>query len=165
MKYRKQYREKHKPMARSRIHPYKSTLEYKVATEYLEGYLYEPKGSEVTYTVPHIYNPDFIHPKQPDVLIEVKGYFIKGHSDCQKYISVARDNPEKELVFIFSDPSKRAYGQCRVRKDGSFMSLAEWCMKANLLYFSMDQIPRDLLKGRMSVQDLRDYKKELYGRV
>lgn len=151
-------------MSRKKINPFKSTLEHKIATRVLTEYLYEPKGSGIEYTVPHVYNPDFIHPQQPDIIIEVKGYFIKGHSDCQKYIAVARDNPDKELVFIFSDPDKKAYGQCRERKDGTFMTLAEWSRKNNFLYFHADKVPRDLCKGRWNIDQVREYKNKFYGR-
>lgn len=161
MRYKKQYREKRVAPTRSRIYPYKSTLEYKLATEYLEGWEYEPSSAKVNYSVPHVYNPDFIHPKQPDILLEIKGYLIKGSSDCQKYLSIIRDNPDKELVFIFSDPTKRAYPQCSVRKDGSVMSLAEWCQKNDILYFQMDEIPRDFIKGRWTVEDCRKYKQTM----
>lgn len=163
MKYKKQYREKRAPVRHSKIHPYKSTLEYKVAKEALQEYEYEPKGSDVTYTIPHTYNPDFVHPKQPDLLMEIKGWFIKGHSDCQKYLSIIRDNPDKELIFIFSDPDKKCYAQCKTRKDGSIMTLAEWCRKNLILYFKVEDIPRDLAKGRWNLQDARDYKRVLYG--
>ena len=162
MRYKKQYREKRKPKSTSKIHPYKSTLEYKVATEYLPEYDYEPEGCKVSYTIPHEYCPDMVHKKSPDILIEIKGYLIKGYSDIQKYLSIIRDNPDKELIFIFSDPDKRAYPQCRQRKDGTVMSLAEWCRRNDILYFPMDSIPRDLQKGRWSVEDARDYKRKLY---
>ena len=152
-------KEKHRP----KIYPYKSTLEYKVAKEYLTNYLYEPKESIVTYQVPHEYNPDFVHPNQPDILIECKGFFIKGFSDAQKYLAVIRDNPDKELVFVFSDPNKKAYAQCRSRKDGSFMTLAEWCEKNYIIYFTPETLPRDLIKGRWNLDDLRRYKDKFFG--
>lgn len=165
MRYkRKQYREKRKPQQKSKDYPYKSSLELKVAKEYLEGYEYEPKGSHVHYTVPHIYNPDFVHPKQPDILLEIKGYFIKGSSDCAKYLSIIRDNPDKELIFIFSDPNKKAYSGCRPRRDGTTLSLGEWCRKHNVLYFAVDDMPRDLIKGRWSVADAREYKEINYSK-
>lgn len=154
--------EYHKGWKKEKMSPYKSTLEHKIATEFLSEYLYEPKGCEVGYIVPHKYIPDFIHPNQPEVLIECKGWFIKGSADCQKYISIARDNPDKELVFIFSDPLKRAYSQCRTRKDGTYMTLAEWCIKNNFMYYKADKIPRDLAKGRWSVEDIRRIKQSFY---
>ena len=142
---------------------YKSTLEAKVAKECLQECLYEPVGSRIKYTVPHEYRPDFIHPNQPDILLEVKGYMIKGSVDCLKYVSIARDNPDKELIFIFSDPNKRAYPGVRMRKDGTYLSLGEWAQKNLLLYFSTDSIPEEIRRGEWSLEDVRRYKAEVYG--
>lgn len=144
---------------------YKSTLENKVAKDYLQSCIYEPKGSQVSYTVPHVYNPDFVHPNQPDILLEVKGYMIKGSADCQKYLAIIRDNPDKELVFIFSDPSKRAYAGCRIRKDGSYLSLGEWCFKNKILFFKVEEIPSAISNGEWSLEDVREYKRGLYETV
>lgn len=152
-----------KKRRRSYEDKFKSGLERKLAVTVFSEMDYEPKGSGVPYTVDHVYNPDFIHPKQPDILAECKGYFIKGSSDCQKYLSIIRDNPDKELVFIFSDPSKKCYSGCQPRKDGSYLSLGEWCRSHNILYFTIDQIPRDFIKGRWTVDDCRKYKETLQG--
>ena len=130
----------------------------------LKDFLYEPKESVVSYTVLHNYVPDFVHPKQPNVLYEIKGYFIKGFGDIQKYLAVIRDNPDKELVFIFSDPNKRAYAQCRQRKDGTYMTLSEWCAKQDVLYLTPDTIPKPILKGEWGVEEIREYKNRFYGR-
>lgn len=142
--------------------PYKSTLEQAVARGCLQNYLYEPTSAKVNYTVPHVYNPDFVHPLQPDILIEVKGYFIKGSSDCQKYLSIIRDNPDKELVFLFSDASKKAYAGCRLRKDGSYLSLGEWCFKNRILYYTPDTFPEQLMNGEVSLEELRAWKEAAY---
>jgi len=144
---------------------YKSTLETKVARDYLQNCLYEPKESRVKYTVPHEYRPDFVHPNQLDILLEVKGYLIKGSADAQKYLAIIRDNPDKELVFIFSDPNKRAYPGCKMRKDGTYLSLGEWCFKHKILYFKVEDIPTELRNGEWSIEDVRRYKAEVYGLV
>ena len=148
-------------MKRKNIAPYKSTLEYKLA-KLIPQCEYEPKGSKVPYSIHHEYVPDFIHPNQPDVLLEAKGYFINGYKDCQKYLAVQECNPNKELIFIFSDPFKRAYPQCRVRKDGSVLSLAEWCVGNNFLYFKVEKIPTEIINGMWNVDAVRDYKRRLY---
>ena len=147
---------------KTKIHPYKSTLEYKLAKE-LSGYTYEPPEIKVAYSVHHSYVPDFVHPDSTDILLEAKGYFIKGHSDCQKYLAVVRDNPDKELIFIFSDPNKKAYPQCRVRKDGTFLTLGDWCRQNNILCFKVGEIPEDLIRGAWGVEDARRFKEGLYG--
>lgn len=140
---------------------FKSSLERKVS-KILKTYDYEPKDSSVSYQIPHKYYPDFVHSNNPAILIEVKGYFINGSSDSQKYLSVIRDNPDKELVFIFSDPSKKAYPQCRKRKDGTYLSLGEWCYKNNVLYFTPESLPIELIEGTLSLEELRSLKRALY---
>lgn len=148
---------------KNKNYPYKSSLELKAARSCLSDYDYEPSASKVAYQVAHVYNPDFVHRNCPDVLIEVKGIFIKGSSEAQKYISVIRDNPDKELVFVFSDPNKRAYAQCRQRKDGTYLTLGEWCKNHCILYFHIDDVPEAFSKGLLTVSDVREYKKGVYG--
>jgi len=140
--------------------PYKSSLELKAARGVLAGFMYEPTSAKIQYQVPHVYNPDFVHPLQPDIIIEVKGYFIKGSSDCQKYLSIVRDNPTKELVFFFSDPNKKAYPGCRVRKDGTTLSLGEWCWKNDILFFTEDDFPEEIRTGQWNVEQVRRFKHE-----
>lgn len=140
---------------------FKSSLERKVS-KILKNYIYEPTDSAVSYSIPHKYYPDFVHPTNPAILIEVKGYFINGSGDAQKYLSVIRDNPDKELVFIFSDLTKKAYPQCRKRKDGSYLSLGEWCHKNNILCFTPESLPTNLLNGTMTLEELRELKRTIY---
>lgn len=142
---------------------FKSTLERSLSSSCLQNYIYEPPGSGVQYSVPHTYHPDFIHPNHPDILIEVKGYMVKGFSDCSKYIAVAKDNPDKELVFLFSDPGKKAYPGCRKRADGTYMSLGEWCYRNKLLYFSPHDFPSGLFDGSWGLKELREHKRSIYG--
>ena len=140
---------------------FKSSLERKLS-KILKNYTYEPTDSAVSYSIPHKYYPDFVSLSNPCILIEVKGYFINGSADAQKYLSVIRDNPDKELIFIFSDPSKKAYPQCRKRKDGSYLSLGEWCYKNNVLYFTPESLPTELIEGTLSLEELRSLKRTLY---
>ena len=147
---------------KAKDNPYKSSLEMAVARDCLSEYLYEPKDSKVEYTVYHTYNPDFVHLHQPNILIEVKGYFIKGSSDCQKYLSIIRDNPDKELVFLFSDPSKRGYPGCRIRKDGTYLSLGEWAYKNRILHFTIENFPEELRRGEITIEELREMKRRMY---
>lgn len=143
------------------LEPYKSTLEKQVAST-LVDFLYEPKENILSYTVEHKYTPDFVHPDRKDILIEVKGYFIKGAEDQRKYLSVIRSNPQIELVFIFSNPLKRCHSGCRNRKDGTFMSLKEWCIKNNILFFTHKTVPKEILEGKWDINQVRKYKEKLY---
>lgn len=140
---------------------YRSSLEAKLANSELIEFDYEPRNSQVAYTVPHNYFPDFIHPDQPNVIVEAKGYFRGGSADTKKYLAVIKDNPDKELVFIFPDPNKKAYPQCRMRSDGTYLSMGDWCTMHNILYFKVGNLPIGFIKGRMSVETLRSYKKSL----
>lgn len=142
---------------------FKSTLERDLASSCLAQYTYEPPRSGLQYSVPHTYHPDFIHPNSPDILIEVKGWFIKGAADAQKYIAIARDNPNKEIVFLFSNPNKKAYSGCRPRSDGTYMSLGEWCHKNRFLFWTQDTFPDELYRGLWSLEDIRAYKRSVYG--
>ena len=147
---------------KTKIHPYKSTLEYKLAKE-LSGYTYEPPEIKVPYSIHRHYVPDFVNLSRPEILLEVKAYMIRGQADCQKYIAIARDNPDKELVFIFSDPSRVAYSGCKRRKDGTFLTLGEWARKNDILFFHIEDIPKEIISGEWGLDKVREYKKELYG--
>jgi hypothetical protein len=138
--------------------PFKSGLEKALSTAALKEYGYEPPGTRIAYQVEHMYYPDFIHPKQPDVLVEVKGYMRHGSADCKKYVAIAKTNPDKEIVFIFSNPEAKAYAQCRRRRDGTFLTLGEWAKKNGFLFFSPDKIPKSLAEGKLTVEDIRAMK-------
>lgn len=137
--------------------PYRSGLEKRLATGPLVQFDYEPKSAVVEYSVPHKYNPDFVHKDCPNVILEVKGYF-KTSTEASKYVSVARDNPDKELIFILSDPYKKAYPTCAERKDGSYQTLAEWCKRHKFLYYKADDIPKEIKLGRMTEHWIRNEK-------
>ncbi len=144
------------------LYPYKSRLEKSLHAAALKEYDFEPKSGKIAYEVAHVYNPDFIHPAQPNILLESKGYFQHGSADCKKYVSIAKCNPHIELIFVFSRPQAKAYAQCRRRKDGTFMSLAEWAKKNNFLYYDTTNVPKELAKGQWSVEDVRKLKEKKY---
>ena len=156
-----QWQRKRKGKGRRKVKsfvPYRSGLEKRVAV-LLHTYHYEPKSGKVEYMVPHRYTPDFVHPDNPDILIEVKGYF-RTSSESRKYICVKRDNPHKELIFLFQDPYKRATPNCRPRKDGSVMTLAEWANKYGFLFYSVLDIPAELARGDIDMAWIRKQKEE-----
>jgi hypothetical protein len=142
-------RTKSKPKS---FHPYRSGLEKRIASVLLNAYEYEPKEDKVEYTVPHKYLPDFVCKSDRNILIEVKGYFRYGSQEMSKYVAIKKDNPEKELVFIFSDPTKKAHSGCRVRKDGTLMTMAEWATKQGFLFYGSKEIPRVLAEGKASIE-------------
>lgn len=85
--------------------------------------LYEPKLYKLRYTVPHVYQVDFIDPTEPNIYYEAKGYFRNG--EARKYIMIQQQNPDIELVFLFQNPFTKMPGAKR-RKDGTFLTMAEW---------------------------------------
>ena len=142
-----------------RFAPYKSTLEKRIATKLSTEYVYEPKDTSVDYTISHKYKPDFVHPKYPDVLIEVKGYF-RTSAEAAKYIAVKKDNPKLEIIFIFNNSFKKAHPNCRTRVDGSIMTLREWCHKNNFLYYDEKEIPDAILEGKVTKKWILSQRRE-----
>ena len=118
--------------------PYKSGLERRLA-DILQLCYYEKV--KVKYTVPHTYNPDFGFPDKPWLLIEAKGRFINGSAEAKKYVEVAKQHRELEIVFILENPNTKAYPQCKPRKDGSIMTIGEWCAKNKFCFYHEKKIP------------------------
>jgi hypothetical protein len=138
--------------------PFRSALEKRIANKIDRDYNYEPKESKVEYTVPHKYTPDFVHPNYPKVYLEVKGYF-RTSAEAGKYVSIKRDNPDIEIVFIFNNPFKKAHPNCRPRKDGSLLTLDEWCTKHEFLYYSEKELPLEILKGSVTKRWIKKERK------
>jgi len=127
--------------------PFRSAFEKRVSKKLDDTYVYEPKGITMHYTIAHRYNPDFVHPSCPEILLEVKGYF-RDASEARKYVSVKKDNPGIELIFIFNNPDKKAHPNCRPRNDGTVMTLHEWCMKEGFLYYHERELPAEIIDGK-----------------
>jgi len=94
--------------------------------------IYEP--NKIPYVVHRNYIPDFVGPNTEgdEIIIEAKGFFRVG--DIQKYKAI-RDSlaTNQELVFILYTPGKL------VRKGGR-MSMAQWCDKENIQWFTVEDI-------------------------
>ena len=128
--------------------PFRSGLEKRVSQQ-IEGYDYEPKGSQVAYSMPHKYTPDFIPQSNPRVILEVKGYF-RTSAEAAKYVAVKRDNPSRELIFLFSNPIKKAHPGCKRRVDGTVMTLANWCERHGFLYYHEKTMPKAITSGNVT---------------
>lgn len=140
------------------IYPFKSMLEKRLAAV-LKLCRYEFR--KVKYVVPHTYNPDFDFPDKPWCLIEAKGRFINGTAEAKKYIEVAKQHKDLEVVFIFERAMTKAYTACKKRKDGSVMTLGEWACKNGFVFFDERDIPLWFIEGEFDRQDLQDYKAQL----
>jgi len=137
------------PRKKKAYHPYRSALEKRIATKLDQTYAYESKDGKVHYVIPHVYNPDFVHPDAPDVLLEVKGYF-RDSKEAKKYVHIKKDNPDKELIFIFYNVDKKCHGNCRPRKDGSVLTIREWLEKHQFLYYLEREMPNELITGDLT---------------
>lgn len=108
------------------------------------GFEFEP--ASLPYTMNRKYIPDFV---KEDTLIECKGFFRAG--DTLKYKSIRESYPDKELVFILSDPYKK------VRK-GSKLSMGAWCYKEGFAFFRVNEC-KDLKEYlSLSEEDKQEYK-------
>lgn len=113
---------------KSKNSTFRSTFEEDVS-KILKGFDYEP--FTVPYTISRSYRPDFVH-SASNTLVECKGYFRDG--DTKKYTSIRDSLPEgQELVFVLMAPNKK------IRK-GAKMSMAQWCDKENILWYTIDTL-------------------------
>jgi hypothetical protein len=155
---KRKYPKKVKKGHEDSIYPFKSMLEKRLASV-LFYCRYESR--KLKYSIPHTYNPDFDFPDKDWCIIEAKGRFINGTSEAKKYIEVAKQHKEIELVFIFERALTKAYTSCKKRRDGSVMTLGEWACKNNFLFFDEKSVPQWFAEGDFNRQDLIDAKKKL----
>lgn len=118
--------------------PYHSQFEKDLHTTILRQLEYEPIGIE--YTVTKKYTPDFV-PKGREFVIEAKGYF-RNSEEARKYVEVKKSNPKLKIVFIMPNPNKKVYPGAKKRKDGAFMTMADWCDRYGFEYYTPDNVPR-----------------------
>tara|TARA_R110000824_G_scaffold145307_1_gene313565 strand:+ start:64 stop:498 length:435 start_codon:yes stop_codon:yes gene_type:complete len=90
-----------------------------------EGYTFEPE--RMPYIISRKYVPDFV---KGDIVIECKGFFRAG--DTLKYKSIRDCYPNKEFIFVLSNPEKK------VRK-GSKLNMGQWCFKEGFAFFTVKQ--------------------------
>ncbi len=117
-----------------------SAFEDELKAGALKDYEYHPK--RIPYVEYSNYYPDWvIHEDKGNLIyIEAKGV-LRESSECKKYKAI-RDglSKDEELVFIFQYPhKKRAYDK-RPRKDGTYLSHAEWAKKEGFRWFTKDTI-------------------------
>lgn len=135
--------------------PYKNRFESEVAA-LIPGWVYEDKKAKVDYVIHKTYNPDFTCEEHPWLLIETKGIFLGGAQEAQKYTSFKKCHPEKVIFFIFENPNLKAYGQCRKRADGSFLTMAEWASTNGFPFCHCTKIPWYLAGKYVDDKLLRD---------
>ncbi|MBK5417709.1 hypothetical protein [Pseudomonas sp. TH31] len=107
--------------------PFRSWLEVMVS---LFGGLndceYEPRKYKMKYVTEHTYQPDWVDSLNDRLVWEGKGV-IPSLQDANKYRCVARQNGV-HFIFIFQCKNINC-PWARPRKDGTRMTLEEWCKK------------------------------------
>lgn len=145
--------------------PYKSELERRLA-DVLKKCWYEKV--KVKYSIPCTYNPDFGFSDKPWLLIEAKGRFINGSAEARKYVEVAKQHKELEIVFIFEKPHTKAYTGLRKRKDGTVMTLGEWAAKNGFMFFGEKEVPNWFAEGKFDrdriIEEKRRVREQWLGR-
>lgn len=119
---------------------YDSKLEQDLHDGVLAGYNHHP--DKLNYTVSHTYEPDFVHPDKPGIVIEVKGRF-RDSSEAAKYVWIQKCNPDIEIVFIFQKPTT-AMPFAKVRKDGTKRQHWEWAEKNGFRWYSPESFAESL---------------------
>lgn len=92
---------------------------------------YEPKHYKLSYVTEHTYQPDWVDSLNDRIIWEGKGV-IPDLTDAKKYRCVAKQNGV-HFIFIFQC-GKIHCPWARPRKDGSRMTLEEWCHKEGFDY-------------------------------
>lgn len=113
---------------RRKLGNFRSEFEQSV-NERLKGQ-FEYETEKVSYYIPRVYTPDFVHPS--GVLVECKGFFREG--DTQKYKAIKDCLPcFNELVFVLMKPDQK------VRKNTK-LTMAQWCDKHGIKWYTIDTL-------------------------
>jgi len=122
---------------------YDSKLEFELHNGPLKGYNHHP--DKLTYKIEHVYEPDFVDPEEPHILIEVKGR-CRDRAELMKYVHIQKCNPDYEIIFILE---KRGVPVpfAKKRKDGTKQTHEEFLTKHGFRYFYPDTIPESWKKS------------------
>lgn len=118
---------------------YRSPLEERIHKQ-IPSFEYE--STKMEYIINRNYVPDFVNTKRK-ILIEAKGFFRQG--DDKKYASIKRCYPDWRMIFVFSDPKKKARKSSIARKDGSHLTMAEWAVQNDWEWCTEHTLPEDIL--------------------
>ena len=125
--------------------PYDSHLERRLSEGPLKDCPFHT--TKVPYYIRHDYNPDFVYTTDDGIefFIEAKGFF-QDSSEAAKYKWI-RDQLEDHqiLIFVLEDPTKQIHWQSK-RKDGTRMTMSQWCEKQKIMWVSEDDAG-NILKG------------------
>ena len=122
---------------------YDSVTEKRLHEGVLSGCQFHPE--KISYAIEKTYEPDFSYRDSSGIewLIEVKE-ILQDSAEAQKFQWIKKALKEDQiLVFCISNPNQKIYWQ-KARKDGSKMTLSEWCDKQQILWFTHETIWRIL---------------------
>jgi len=120
--------QKMRPMP-SHPKPFASWLEFSV--QYFGGLKdleREPVSYRIPYFVEHEYRPDNIDSLNDRIIFEIKGA-IRSLEEARKYVSISKQY-KVHFVFVLQCADIVCPWNSYVRKDGSRMTLEEWCVKS-----------------------------------
>ena len=108
---------------------YDSKLEMDLHNNQLKDSSFHSVEHKVSYSIPHIYNPDFIYIKDGTTFyIESKGRF-RDSVEASKYVHVRNYlPPNSELIFIWEKEDTK-FPFAKRRKDGTYQTQTEWATK------------------------------------
>jgi hypothetical protein len=110
---------------------FRSGLEEKVADLLVDlGVKYEYETTKVSYTIEHVYTPDFVLPN--GVILECKGYWDA--ADRRKVKAVKKQHPELDLRMVFQAPFNTISKKSKT-------TYAKYCDKLEIPWCSFANIP------------------------
>lgn len=140
-----------KPSAEARRKGFRSGLEVRIAEDLkARGHRFSYEPGKIPYTQPakpRRYTPDFI--LKNGIIVEAKGRFLT--ADRQKFIMIAKSQPDLDIRFAFSNPKTRISKQSQT-------TYAAWAEYKGFLWCG-PEIPEAWLKekpNRASLAKLKE---------
>ena len=114
---------------------FKSELEEKVSDLLCElGIDYEYEPNQISYTISHLYRPDFLLPN--GIYLETKGYWPS--SERRKQKAVKEQNPDLDIRMVFQAPYNKISKKSKT-------TYAKWCERHKIPWTSWHNIPMEWL--------------------
>lgn len=118
--------------SKGKLEGFRSEFEKDVAQKLQpSGFSYEP--TQIPYTVPRKYTPDFMYNEgETTYYIECKGFFRAG--DTQKYKAI-KDSLSwtEELIFVLMKPNQRV-------NKATKLTMCQWCDKHSIKWYTVDTL-------------------------
>jgi hypothetical protein len=124
---------------------YDSFLEKRLDEGPLKDFEFHTK--KIPYYIEHTYNPDFTYTCDDGVefLVEAKAFF-QDSAEASKYKWIRDQIADNQiLIFVLEDPKKAIHWQSK-RKDGTKMTMSEWCDRQKIMWVAEDEAG-NIIKG------------------